>query len=399
MDNILAQGELIGEQIAGWRRNLHQIPERDLNLPLTRSYVCHALDELGIKYSLSDAHSGIVALVRGAMMPADAKTVALRADMDALPIRERADVPYASKNGAMHACGHDAHMAMLLGAAKLLMQNRDRLFGQVKLIFQPGEELSGGALRMVEEGALHDPDVDVVFGQHAGLMSSELPGGHFGFYPGAFMASRDSFVITVHGKSCHGAQPASGVDPVVIAAQIVMALQTLISREISGTDTAVLTIGAIHGGETYNIIPETVQMRGAIRCLDESQRQYLKDRIRQVCHGICETMRAACTIEYEDGFPVTVNDPDATRFAMDCAKRLLGEARVHRLRKPLMTSEDMAIFLSRRPGSYWIFSTPPEKLKPYPNHSPYFTIDDTILYQGAALLAEVTLEWLAQNRS
>lgn len=395
MKELLNQALAEGPRMIELRRALHQVPELDLHLPKTAAVVQKALRELQIPFQTFPDHAGLVALIEGKK---PGKTVALRADMDALPMQELAALPYASQNGNMHACGHDAHMAMLLGAAALLMQNREDLQGRVKLLFQPGEEKSGGSMRMVEAGVLENPPVDIIFGQHAGLLSPELPAGCFGFLPGPFMASRDSFIITVRGKGCHGALPAEGVDPIVVAAQIITALQTLISREIHGHDIAVLTIGAIKGGEAYNIIPETVEMIGAIRCLDEEKRAYLLRRIHQLCQGICESMRATCTIEEESGgYPVTFNDADATCFAMACAEKLFGKERVHLLKKPLMVSEDMSFFLQERPGSYWLFATPCQGEEEYPNHSPYFSIDDSVLYEGAALLAAVTLEWLKEN--
>jgi len=399
MDGILKQAKLESQKIISWRREFHKIPELDLSLSNTSELVKKALDEMGIPYKTFPSHSGIVALIEGFDCTGLSKTVGLRADMDALPVRELAAVPYASQNDFMHACGHDGHMAMLLGAAKLLAQNRQDLYGRVKLIFQPGEELSGGAFRMIEEGVLLNPNVDVLFGQHVGMLSAELPAGHFGFYPGSFMASRDSFIINIKGKGCHGAVPAEGVDPVVISAQIITALQTLVSREINGTDQAVLTIGAIHGGETYNIIPETVTMKGAIRCMNEEQRMYFEKRIRGVCTGISEAMRGSCTIEYEHGYPVTNNDPKTTQFVIETAKELFGKEAVRILSKPLMGSEDMSFFLQKRPGCYWLLSTPPKDKEAYPNHSPYFEIDDEYLYLGAALMAQTAVKWLKLNRS
>lgn len=394
MESMLCQAKCLADQITGWRRDLHRIPELDLDLPQTAAYVCARLEELGIPYRISEAHFGIVALIEGRSGPG--RTVALRADMDALPIAEKAEIPFASQNGRMHACAHDAHAAMLLGAAELLMRNRACFSGSVKLIFQPGEECSGGAQRMIDEGALENPRVDAVFGQHAGVMATELPGGHFGFYPGAFMASRDSFTITVRGRGCHGSAPAQGVDPVAVSAYLITALQTLVSREINGTDQAVLTIGSIHGGEVYNIIPDEVVLEGAVRCLNEGIRIQLEKRIREMCEGIARTMRASCEIVYERGYPVTMNDPELTAFAEQSARRLLGEERVDRLEKPLMGSEDMSVFLQHCPGCYWVFSTPPRVGETYANHNPRFAIDDSELYLGSALMAQTALDWLAR---
>jgi amidohydrolase len=211
------------------------------------------------------------------------------------------------------------------------------------------------------------------------------------------MASIDSFTIRVKGRGCHGSSPADGVDPIVIAAQIVLALQTLVSREIRGTDSAVLTIGAIHGGQVYNIIPDAVEMIGAVRCLDENIRLFFEKRIREVCTGIAQIMRGDCTVEYHFGFPVTVNHPDVTTFAMECAKSLFSADCVQKLKNPLMGSEDMAYFLNRCKGCYWVFSTAPDGETPQPNHSAYFSIDDSNLYKGSALLAAAAMEWLEKQ--
>ncbi|MDP4110069.1 MAG: M20 family metallopeptidase [Bacillota bacterium] len=397
MENVLSRASKLSDQIISWRRELHKIPEVGLLLPKTAGYVTEVLKGLGIPYVTYPSYSGLAAIIEGKKAKPQCKTVALRADMDALPIKELTDVPFKSDNGNMHACGHDAHTAMLLGAAKLLSEMKDELTGNVKLIFEPGEETTGGALPMIEDGVLDNPKVGLILGQHAGYLAPGLPKGHFGFYPGDFMASCDSFVITVRGKGCHGAAPAEGVDPVVISAAIITALQTLVSREINGTDSAVLTIGAIHGGEVYNIIPETVEMRGAFRCLSEEMRAYFEKRVNEICKGISETMRASCTFDFEPGFPVTTNDPTVTEFVMKIAERMFGENRIHLIKKPLMGSEDMSYFLNKCPGCYWVLSNLADGSEMYSNHSPYFKLDESCLHTGTALMVEAAVEWL--NRS
>jgi len=399
MKDLKEQALEITEKIIEWRRSFHRIPELDLNLPKTSEMVQRVLKEMGIPFRTFKDHSGIEAHIRGRMIDEKSKTVALRADMDGLRIKEKAEVPYASDTGNMHACGHDAHMAMVLGAARLLLDNIEELEGNVKLIFQPGEERSGGAERMLKEGVFENPRVDLVLGQHVGLLVPELPNGHFGFYPGNFMASRDSFRITVEGKGGHGSTPASSVDPIVIASHLILALQTLVSREVDGTDSVVITIGSIHGGETYNVIPETVELIGAIRCLKEEQRDYFSQRIRNLCQGICESMRGSCSIDYERGYPVTFNHFAETEFVMKQAIQLFGEERVHLLEQPLMGSEDISFFLQKAPGCYWIFATQPLGSKIYPNHNPRFELDDSLLYMGSALMAQTTLSWLRSSKS
>ena len=395
MNEILSAAQSLQEEIVGLRRALHAIPELNLDLPQTRAFLCRQLDALGIPYRTFPGNSSICAWIRGS---GGNGTVALRADIDGLHITEETGLPYASCNGNMHACGHDAHAAMLLGAATILQHMRERICGNVTLLFQCGEEGSGGAEDLIAAGVLEEPPVDVLFGQHAGLLSPELPDGAFGFYPGTFMASRDTFYLTVRGQGCHGSTPAAGVDPITVSAYLITALQTLVSRECNGTDSAVVTIGSIHGGEVYNIIPDQVTLQGAIRCLDERKRTELEQRIRALSKGLCASMRAQCEVVFEHGYPVLVNDPEVTGFAAQCARDLFGEDSVCMLQHPLMSSEDMSFFLQKRPGCYWCFSTPPATGPHYPNHSPRFQIDDSILYRGSALLATAATRWLSSHR-
>lgn len=394
MKEILNEARQIEKDIIGWRHDLHQIPELDLDLPQTQSYVCSILDDLGIPYQTFRGNSSICAVLTGGK---PGRTVALRSDMDALHIQEETGLPFASTNGNMHACGHDTHMAMMLGAARILSERREELPGTVKFLFQVGEEGSGGAADMIKNGVMENPRVDAVFGQHVGELTSELGPGHFGFFPGRFMASRDNFVITIHGKGCHGSHPAQGVDPIVISAYVITALQTLVSREAEVDNPGVLTIGAIHGGEVYNIIPDEVVLQGAIRCLSEEYRKYFEQRIREVCEGVCKTMRGSCTIEYFYGYPVTENDPEMTHFAMETAQMVLGEEEAQQLTHPLTGSEDMSFFLQECPGSYWIISAPPKEGEAYPNHSPHFMIDESMLHKGAAVMASVAWRWLQEH--
>ncbi|MCI8524693.1 MAG: amidohydrolase [Oscillospiraceae bacterium] len=374
--------------ITGLRRRLHAMPEVGNDLPRTRTLVCQTLDELQIPYRTYPDNSSVRAEIHGR---GAGRAAALRADMDALRITEATGLPFAAQNGCMHACGHDAHTAMLLGAAALLRQAD--LPGNAVLLFQCGEEGLGGAQDLVDHGALEG--VDVVFGQHAGVLSPELAGGCFGFRAGPFMASRDIFYLTVRGRGCHGAHPNTGVDPIVVSAQLISALQTLISRECGGEETAVLTIGAIHGGTVYNVIPERVEMEGALRCLDEALRDKLCRRLAELCRGLCAAMGAECGVRFGGSYPVLVNHPRETEFAARCAGELFGAGAVQTLEKPLMTSEDMAYLLQARPGSFWCFATPPAGAV-YPNHSPRFDIDEAQLPRGAAMLAYTAARWLEE---
>ena len=393
MKEIKQRAAALSDQIIAWRRDLHQIPELDLDLPQTRAYVLARLDEMGIPYQTFEGNSSVVATITGGK---PGKAAALRADMDALHITETTGLPYASTNGNMHACGHDGHTAMLLGAAKLLSERKAEIPGTVKLIFQSGEEGSGGAEDLIRAGAMDDPKVGAVFGQHIGMLIPSLPPGYMGFYPGAFTASRDSFIITVKGKGGHGAEPADCVDPIVISSHLVLALQELVSRECAGTDMAVLTIGSIHGGHVYNIIPDEVKLGGAIRCLDEGVRANLGRRIPEVCDYVTKTFRGTYEIDYEIGYPVTINDEDLTRFTCDIALEMFGPEYVGYVKKPMMISEDFAFYARECPGSFWFFSTKPSDRDAFPNHCSDFIADDKWLWRGTALMAAAALRWLEE---
>lgn len=387
MKSLESQAKDINSEIVQWRRELHAHPELDLNLPKTREIICRILSEMGLPYQLFERCSGITGIIYGEENRQ--QTVGLRADMDALPIQEA-----GAAAAAMHACGHDCHMAMLLGAAKLLLANRSFLHGRVKLIFQPGEECSGGAQLMIEEGALEDPRPDVIFGQHIYAVHSELKHGQIGVRQGVMMAARDNFTLTVIGKGCHGANPEEGVDPIIVAVQIVDILQTIVSREISASESAVLTIGAIHSGDVYNVIPDRAVIHGAIRCISPTVRTYLEKRIQGIAVGVANSMRARCEIIYEHGFDAVYNDPAVTALVLAEARRLFGEQGVVELKNPDMKSEDMSFFLKETGGCYWYFQAPPATGDAYPNHNPQFDVDESILYKGALMLAGVAIRWL-----
>lgn len=387
MKSLESQAKDINSEIVQWRRELHAHPELDLNLPRTREIICRILSEMGLPYQLFERCSGITGVIYGEENRQ--QTVGLRADMDALPIQEA-----GAAAAAMHACGHDCHMAMLLGAAKLLLANRSLLHGRVKLIFQPGEECSGGAQLMIEEGALEDPRPDVIFGQHIYAAHSELKHGQIGVRQGVMMAARDNFTLTVIGKGCHGANPEEGVDPIIVAVQIVAILQTIVSREISASESAVLTIGAIHSGDVYNVIPDRAVIHGAIRCISPTVRTYLEKRIQEIAVGVANSMRARCEIIYEHGFDTVYNDPAVTALVLAEARRLFGEQGVVELKNPDMKSEDISFFLKETGGCYWYFQAPPTTGDAYPNHNPQFDVDESILYKGALMLAGVAIRWL-----
>jgi len=380
-------------EIAGWQRDLHRIPETGLHLPETADYIHRCLNRIGIEEITSfERHSGLMAVIEGKRPGA---TVALRADMDGLPIEERTGLDYASCHpGAMHACGHDGHMAMLLGAAKLLHSVSKEMAGTVKLLFQPAEESVGGARLMIEDGVLENPEVNVIFGQHCGSIVKGLPKASIAAKKGAEMASQDSFRITIYGKAGHGAIPAESVDPIVISAQMISAMQTLVSRECNASDSAGLSVGSIHSGDTYNIIPETAVMVGSIRCLNEELRARLLKRIQELVAGIAAAMGGRAEVVYMQQYPVTCNDPALTEFILKEAEKLFGQEKTVELSEATMVSEDMSEFLRRVPGVFWFFSTPAKEDVDAQHHTPFFKIDSSLLWQGSLMQAQCAWDYL-----
>ena len=365
------------------RRHLHAHPELSFEEHNTVAYVADRLRELGIA-SRGVAGTGLVAEVRGGAGP----TVALRADMDALPIQEANDVPYRSTvPGVMHACGHDVHTAALLGAARILRQLQDRLPGTVRLLFQPGEEkLPGGASLMIRDGALRDPAPAGLFGQH---VHPPLPAGTVGFRPGIYMASTDELELVIHGRGGHGAMPHQAVDPIVIAAQVVTALQQLVSRESDPTLPVVLTFGKINsdGGAT-NVIPNAVRLEGTLRTLNEEWRREMHDRIRRTVTGIAVALGGSAEVLVRHGYPFLKNDEALTEWARDAAIRLLGRDQVVDL--PIrMTGEDFAFYTHHVPACFYRLGVG----SPAPVHTDTFDVDEACLATGSGLLA-----WLAINR-
>ena len=279
MKRILEEAKALGAQIVAWRRELHQFPELGLETPQTEAYICKTLDSLGVPYRKGVGGHGVVALIEGR----PGKCFTWRADCDGLPVVEQTPVDYASKNGCMHACGHDAHTAMALGAASLLMKRKDELNGAVKILFQPGEETGNGANAMIADGCLENPHTDFIVGLHAGSIAPhDWPAGTFGYYPGAFMSFLDSWQCTIAGKGGHGAFPSLAVDPVLIAARVNDAWQSLVSREQSATKPMVLSVCKVRTpGAAFNIIPDTCALSGTARALSEEERCRIEERMRK----------------------------------------------------------------------------------------------------------------------
>jgi amidohydrolase len=376
--------------VVSWRRRFHACPELSFNEILTAKAIAAELKRLGYQVKTGVGKTGVVGLLKGKEA---GKTVALRADMDALPVQEENQVPYRSRNpGKMHACGHDGHCAMLLGAASILAQNRAGLRGNVKLLFQPGEETPpGGALGMISAGALQNPRVDAVFGLH---LDSSLPSGKVGLRQGPMMAASDNFKITVKGKGGHAARPHNCLDPIAVGAQIVSAMQTIVSRRADPAQPAVVTIGRFVAGTKHNIIPETALLEGTARSIDRHTWQMLPVWIRQIAEGTARANGLKAEVEYERGYPVLYNDPRMIAFAGEAATSLLGRSAVIHIQDPLMGGEDFAYYLQKTPGAFLRLGSRKDSRTAYPWHHPKFNIDEDVLPQGAKLLAGLAEAYL-----
>ena len=375
-----------GEEITALRRDIHREPELGFDTQKTAEKVLAALEGLPLEIETGVAQNGVVATLRGG---GDGPTVALRADMDALPIHEETGLPFSSgTSGKMHACGHDGHTSMLVGAAKTLSQGpwRERLNGTVKFIFQPAEEGGGGGRVMVEEGVAEG--VDQIFALH---LWPGLPFGTAATRSGAIMAAADKFEMEIKGAGGHGAMPHLTADAVVVAAQVATALQTIVSREVDPVQPAVLTIGEIGAGTAFNIIPETARMGGTVRTIDDDLRHKLPERIEELAKGVARGMRADAELDYTFSYPVTRNDPETAALALKVARSLFGEDRAVEPAHPSMGGEDFAFFLQKLPGAYiWLGIGDVSGL-----HTPQFSFDEEILPQGAALLTALALEALS----
>ena len=382
------------DELVKMRRELHRIPELGGNLPKTRAYVEEKLREYGIPFKENESDSGLTAEIKGGSV---GKTIALRADMDALPVKEANEVDYVSEHeGCMHACGHDAHMTMLLGAAKILNENREKLRGNVRLIFQTAEEESRGAERSIKEGCMEG--VDAVFGTHIGtILSKDIPSGTVVAAPGCCMASFDKFVIKVKGTGCHGSTPEKGVDPINIAAHIIINLQEILAREIPAVKPTVLTICHVQAGFAYNVIPSEVLLEGTIRAVEEGVRQELAKRIGEIAESTARTFRGSVEYDMIWGAPPVVNDEKMAAFAAECAKEVAGEDKVmDTIAAPTMIGEDFAYYLLEKPGAFmFLSSSDPEKHTDVAHHSDKFNIDEDVLWEGSAVFVNIAEKFLA----
>lgn len=390
---VLAAKE-ISDEIVRWRRQLHTFPEVGLDLPQTKRFVIDALNRMNVSYREYDGHSGIVACIGNGK-----KTVALRADMDALPMQEESGVPYASTNGNMHACGHDAHVAILLGVAQILKQQEKKLKGRVVLIFQPNEEGAGGAKRMIADGALNN--VDCILALHVGNIAGEFPVGHIAVRYGPVFASCEQVKISVTGKGGHASVPSRCVDAFAVSTLISNTLQYVVSREISPQEGAVLSVTSIKT-ETEgisNIIPNSTTMYGDLRCELSSSRSFLHDRIRKIAELTAEMMRATAIIDF-DGFPPLLNNRRIVDIFLKSAKKIVPDDNIHVLDRGIFGGEDAAFFFEQVPGCYFFLANAAPCLidgKIYGHHHPKFCIDDSTLWLGTALLCQAVGELIEND--
>ncbi len=399
--DFLCTANQLQERMVMYRHHLHGIPELDLSLPETTSYVKEALESIGLKPA-PVGESGLMVTI-GGQQPG--KVILLRGDMDGLPIKEEADIPFASLNGNMHACGHDLHTSMLLGAAQILKENEGQLHGTVKLMFQPGEETLHGAKMMLENGILENPKVDAAMMLHV-LTGMPIPAGVFVIPEtgGAISASSDWFEVIIHGRGAHGAMPDAAVDPLNVVSHLYQALQGIISREISPIDSAVLTIGVLEGGSTNNVIPDTARIKGSVRTFNAVLRDKIETRIHEISKGIGETFHAAVDVIYTKGCPAVKIDTELNHQMKTTIENTFGSGSFVDITQlipggKLMGSEDFAFVTQAVPStSVFLNAGDVKEGYSYPVHHPKAKFSDNVLNKGAAVYAAFARDWLESNR-
>ena len=395
----------INEKVIEWRRHFHENPELGNREFKTAAYIEKHLRKLGLEVQTGVGITGVVGILKGGK---PGKVLGLRADIDALPVTERNDLPFKSKvvteflgetTGVMHACGHDTHTAILMGVAEVLAKNKDQVAGTIKFIFQPAEEgpppgEKGGALLMVEEGVLKNPDVDAIFGLH---INSATPVGQVRYKTGGIMASAQRFVITVKGKQTHGSQPWSGVDPVYISSKIIDGIQSIISRESNLLkEAAVVSVGKIKSGVRFNIIPESAELIGTIRTLDYDMRDHIEKRMHEMIPAIAEAYGGTAEVSISESTDITFNDPELVAQMLPSMKKALGKENVL-LTKATTGAEDFSYFSREVPGFYFFLGgMTPGNETPFPHHTPDFFIDENGLIHGVKVLTQMSLDYLTQ---
>ncbi len=400
MADFRASAQKLQQQITSWRRDLHKIPETGVDTPQTEAYICAELDKMGVSYRRGLGGHGIVALVEGKHKK---KVFAIRADIDGLPIKEETGLPFASGNGCMHACGHDAHAAMGLASVKLLNDVRGEIDGSVLVVFQPGEEGCpdgpGGAKRMLDDGAFEDPKPDAMVGLHTGSIWKDFVPGEIGYRPGSIMACMDRFEILVKGKGSHGAYPQGSVDTISIAGQMICELQTIVSREVDPQEPCVISLGEIHAGSAFNIIPGECRITGTVRAFNQEMREFLARRIGEVASAVASGMRGSVEFSYGWHGPApVVNDPVMTEELRLAAEKVVGPEKVREISRPSMGGEDIAFFLEKAPGTFFFLPGCNEaKGQTWPHHNSRFDIDEDVLWIGPAVMATMAVDWLKKQ--
>jgi amidohydrolase len=393
LSQIREEANAMREQLVAVRRDFHEHPELAFEEVRTAGIVADKLNELGFEVQTGIGNTGVVGVIEGAAKTNAPITLLLRFDMDALPIHEQVDVPFKSRTaGKMHACGHDAHTSIGLGVAEMMARHRDWWGGVAKFVFQPAEEIVGGAKAMIVDGVLQNPKPDRTLSMH--VWSTE-EFGKIAMTDGPAMAASGGFKLVIAGRGSHGASPHMGADPIVAAAQIVVALQTIVSRNVAPLDSGVVTVGSIHGGSAPNIIPDTVELTGTIRAFKAEVMQMLRERIKAITDGIATAMGVQANLAfYEAGTPATVNDPVAAALVRDVAKELVGADNIVTDERT-MGAEDASFFLEAAPGAY-VFVGAGNKAKGItePHHSPRFQIDEDALPLSVALITASALRML-----
>lgn len=404
--DVLTDIENIEEQVIEWRRYFHQNPELSNREFKTAEKIEQHLRSLGLEVQTGIAKTGVVGILKGDQ---PGKVVALRADIDALPVTERNDLPFKSEvkstfleteTGVMHACGHDTHIAILMGVAEVLSSHKDKIKGTIKFIFQPAEEgpppgEEGGAKLMIKEGVLKNPDVDVIFGLH---INSGTPVGTIKYKSGGTMAAVERFVVTVKGKQTHGSAPWSGVDPILISAKIIDGFQTIISREAPLVEeAAVITVGKISSGVRFNIIPESAEMIGTVRTLDPKMRELIMRRMNEMARDIAKAYGGEASIEWQNNTVVTYNDPELTSQMLPTLQEIAGPENVITM-NATTGGEDFSYFQEIVPGFYFFLGgMTPGNTSYYPHHTPDFLIDDSGLLLGVKAMTQLSLDYLNAN--
>ncbi|MFP8489766.1 amidohydrolase [Gracilimonas sp. Q87] len=391
----------IEEQVIEWRRHFHENPELSNREFGTAAYIADYLNELGLKVETEIAHTGVVAILKGGK---PGPVIGLRADIDGLPVTERNELPFKSiatgmyqgkEVGVMHACGHDTHIAILMGVAKILTDMKDEIKGTVKFIFQPAEEGAplgeeGGAELMVKEGVLENPDVDVIFGLH---INDATPVGVITYRPEGIMASVNSYTIQVKGRQAHGSAPWNGVDPIVTAAQMINNIQTIVSRSMELTkQAAVVTVGVIEGGVRHNIIPESVKMEGTIRALDEDMRQLIFQRLKTIVQNTAESNGAEATLTIHDGYPITYNDPKLTSIMAPTLEEVANGNAI--VMDAITGAEDFSFFQNEIPGLYFFVGAKVPDREPAGHHTPDFMLDERGMKLGVRAMSNLVVDYM-----